>query len=108
MIGDGSLVAGDTVMGVASFLTKPVDGRVEIAYMTFKTFEGQGVASFGCAQLLLIARKAAPGVVVTAKTLPEENPSTTILRRNGFMFTRIVQDDDIGDAWEWVWGEMAR
>jgi hypothetical protein len=24
------------------------------------------------------------------------------LERNGFAFTGIVQDEDIGDAWEWM------
>jgi ribosomal-protein-alanine N-acetyltransferase len=43
-----------------------------------------------------------PGLIITAKTAPEENASVAILRRNGFEFTGIVQDDGIGDAWEWV------
>jgi len=27
---------------------------------------------------------------------------TKILKRNGFEFRGIVQDEGIGDAWEWV------
>jgi hypothetical protein len=35
---------------------------------------------------------------ITAKTAPQENASTKILRKNGFTFSKIVQDEEIGDA----------
>lgn len=41
-------------------------------------------------------------ITVIAKTAPEKNASTKILERNGFVFSTIVQDHEIGDAWEWV------
>jgi len=100
----GYFVIGDNqVLGVGGFVGKPVDGRVEIAYGTSKEFEGKGVASFSCRELVKIAKKNDPGLSITAKTAPEMNTSARILKRNGFVFTGIVQDHEIGDAWEWIY-----
>lgn len=90
------------VVGTCSFTGKPVDGKVEIAYWTFKEFEGQGIASFACKELIEIALKADSSVRITAKTAPEKNASTAILEKNGFVYSEIVQDEDIGDAWLWT------
>lgn len=96
------IVHDDIVVGTASFTGRPVDGVVEIAYWTFKAFEGQGIASFACRELISIAQKADPTVLVTAKTAPETNASTSILERNGFVRKGVVQDEEIGDAWFWA------
>jgi ribosomal-protein-alanine N-acetyltransferase len=99
----GYLVIRDgRVVGVGGFIGKPIEGKVEIAYGTFKEYEGQGIASFSCKQLISIAKQTNPEIIITAKTSPEPNASTKILQRNGFKFTGIVQDEGIGDAWEWV------
>ncbi len=90
------------VVGVGGFVGAPQNGRVEIAYGTFKAYEKQGIASFTCQQLLAIAWATDPTLTVTAKTAPEQNASTTILSRHGFLHTGVVQDHEIGDAWEWV------
>ena len=90
------------VVGTGGFAGQPIDGRVEIAYWTFKAFEGQGIASFTCSALIAISQKADPGLLITAKTAPEYNASTTILQKNGFEFSEIVQDHEIGDAWLWI------
>jgi RimJ/RimL family protein N-acetyltransferase len=90
------------IVGSCGFVGPPRDGKVEIAYWTFKEFEGQGVASFACRELMSIANKTEPGVTITAKTAPEKNASTKILENSGFAFTEIVQDHEIGDAWLWV------
>lgn len=92
----------DKVSGVGGFTGKPKDGKVEIAYGTAKEYEGQGIASFACRQLIAIAKRTEPNLIITAKSAPEQNASTKILQRNGFIFTGIVQDEGIGDAWEWV------
>lgn len=92
---------GGALVGTCGFVGPPANGRVEIAYMTFPKFEGRGVASYACGALLDLARQAGPALVVTAKTAPETNASTRILQRHGFRFTGIVQDHEIGDAWEW-------
>ena len=90
------------VVGMCSFKGQPVDGKVEIAYWTFKDFEGQGIASFACKELISISQNADPKVLITAKTAPERNASTKILEKNGFLFKEIVQDHEIGDAWLWT------
>ena len=90
------------VVGVGGFTGEPVNNRVEIAYSTFKQFEGQGIASFTCKMLVDIARMTDSNLVITAKTAPEQNASSRILAKQGFLYSRIVQDHEIGDAWEWV------
>ena len=92
----------EKVVGVGGFTGQPKDGKVEIAYGTFKEYEGQGIASFSCKELILISQQSDPSIIITAKTAPEHNASTKILQNNGFIFNGIVQDEGIGDAWEWV------
>ncbi len=96
------VVRDNQVVGSCSFTGQPTDGRVEIAYWTFKDFEGQGIASFACQELITIAQNTDPKVIITAKTAPEHNASTKILANNGFVFKEIVQDEEIGDAWLWI------
>lgn len=96
------VVRQNIVVGSCGFTGKPKDGTVEIAYWTFKTFEGQGIASFSCRELISIARQTDPVLTITAKTAPEQNASTKILQQNGFQFAAIVQDHEIGDAWLWT------
>lgn len=96
------IIRQNQVVGSCSFTGKPVNGTVELAYWTFHEFEGQGVASFACSELIKIARRADPGVIITAKTAPTQNASTRILAKNHFTFTEVVQDHEIGDAWLWT------
>lgn len=96
------IIKDDSAVGTCSFTGKPKNGAVEIAYWTFKGFEGQGVASFACSELIKIARKENPEIIITAKTSPEHNSSTRVLEKNGFNYVKVVQDEDIGDAWFWV------
>ena len=90
------------VVGLGSFKGQPKEGKVEIAYWTFNDFEGQGIASFACKELIAISQNADPKVIVTATTAPEHNASTKILENNKFVYTEIVQDEEIGDAWLWT------
>ncbi len=101
------VVRQDQIVGSCSFVGQPQDGKVEIAYWTFKEFEGQGIASFACKELVSIAIQADPKVIITAKTAPEKNASTKILENNNFKFTEIVQDEEIGDAWLWTYSLTA-
>ena len=90
------------VVGTGGFTGQPKDGKVEIAYWTFKEFENQGIASFVCKQIITIAKATDLNIIITAKTAPEHNASTKILQNNGFAFTEITQDDEIGNAWLWT------
>ncbi len=95
------IIHKNKVVGSCGFTGAPKQGQVELAYWTFEKFEGQGIASFACKELVSIARDADPTVQVTAKTAPENNASTRILEKNGFKFKEVVQDHEIGDAWLW-------
>lgn len=96
------VVRQNDVVGSCGFTGKPKEGKVEIAYWTFKEFEGQGIASFSCKELVSISRQTNPTITITAKTAPEHNASTKILQNNGFEFIEIVQDHEIRDAWLWA------
>ena len=50
--------------------------------------------------LIAIAREGDLDAV-TAKTLPQENPSTRILRRLGFDLEGPVMDEEDGEVWRW-------
>jgi ribosomal-protein-alanine N-acetyltransferase len=93
---------GGKVIGSCAFTGQPLNKRAEVSYWTFKEHEGKGIGSWACKQLVNIAKEADPTITVTAKTAPEHNASTKILERNGFVFSGVVQDHEIGDAWEWV------
>jgi RimJ/RimL family protein N-acetyltransferase len=98
----GYLVINENVVvGAAGFNGKPLNNSIEISYFTFPEFEGKGFASLVCKELINLVKNENPSLVICAKTAPEENASTSILKRNGFEFQRVVQDHEIGDAWLW-------
>ena len=90
-----------TLVGSGGFKGRPLEGKVEIAYGTFPTFQHQGIGAMICKELVALARKTDPHVKITARTLMEESHSTKILRKNGFLFRGVVLDPDDGDVWEW-------
>jgi RimJ/RimL family protein N-acetyltransferase len=96
------VVRDEVIVGSCSFTGAPKNGKVELAYWTFKEFEGQGIATFACKELVTIARKTDPTVSITAKTEPRKNSSTKVLEKSGFVFSEVVQDEEIGSAWLWV------
>lgn len=102
----GYYVADNGVLvGVAAFKGRPKFGRVEIAYGTFPKFQNQGIGARICRQLVALGLQTDPSVKITARTLPEENYSTRILRKNGFAFLGKVWDEDDGNVWEWEFQE---
>jgi RimJ/RimL family protein N-acetyltransferase len=90
------------IVGACGFTGPPKAHRVEVSYWTFTDYEGQGIATEACKQMVGIAKTAEPSIVITAKTQPFHNASTNILERNHFVFNGVVQDHEIGDAWEWL------
>jgi RimJ/RimL family protein N-acetyltransferase len=89
------------IVGSCGFTGKPKDNQVEIAYWTFKDFGNKGIASFACQELIKIAKKENKTIKIIAKTAPEHNASTKILEKNNFIYSEIVKDEEIGDAWLW-------
>jgi len=94
---------GQEIVGTCGFTGPPENETVEIAYWTFIANEGQGIASFACEALVKKALFANNNIIITAKTAPEENASTRILKKNGFERKGEVQDHEIGNAWLWVY-----
>src|SRR3954465_980236 len=92
----------DLVIGSCAFKGPPTaEGTVEIAYYTFGPYEGQGYAK-GMARVLISVAHSSPLVRhVIAHTLPERNPSTSILRSVGMRFVGEVWDPDDGPVWRW-------
>lgn len=88
-------------IGTCAFKTPPQDGRVEIAYFTFPGNEGQGIGTEMAAWLVDTALGHSPDVTVFAYTLPEENASTRILGKNGFVTLGDVQHPEDGLVHEW-------
>lgn len=88
-------------MGFGGF-KEPLDdnGEVEIGYLTFPRYEGQGVATAIAAEMVAIAKREQVAVV-SAHTLAEENASTGVLRRNGFIRDGESHDPDEGTVWRW-------
>jgi len=94
-VDDGRAVGG------GAFVGPPRENRVEIAYFTLKELEGLRYATRTAAELVAIARKANPGIIIAAFTLRESNASTKILQRLGLRLFGEAQDPDAGDVWEW-------
>lgn len=90
-------------IGAAAFKGKPKDNKVEIAYGTFPGFEGRGMGTEICRQLVMLALKTDPGLIITARTLPQENASTAILKKNGFTLVGTIWDEEDGNVWEWIY-----
>jgi ribosomal-protein-alanine N-acetyltransferase len=95
------IIEGDDVVGLGGFTGPPVDGVVEIGYSVAPSRQGRGIAT--AAVGLWLERATAGGVRrVVAHTLPEENASTTVLRRHGFVRDGEATDPDEGTVWRWA------
>ncbi len=99
-IGYLSVIEGG-VVGGGGFKAPPHEHRVEIAYFTAPEFEGRGHATRTARALIEIARQAEPALLIAAQTLPEENASTSILRKLGFRLHGNIHHPEDGEIWEW-------
>lgn len=91
----------DRPKGFGGFKGGPsANAEVELGYLTFPRFGGQGVATEITCALVDIA--SAHGVAaVIAHTLPEPNASTRVLEKAGFVRDGWGEDDDVGEVWRW-------
>lgn len=97
------------VVGSCAFKAPPTeDGTVEIAYYTFGPYEGQGYAKAMARALVSLARSSPRVHRVLAHTLPESNPSTSVLRSVGMRFVNEVHDPEDGPVWRWQLEREAR
>jgi RimJ/RimL family protein N-acetyltransferase len=93
----------NVLVGSAAFKGAPRNNKVEIAYGTFQPYRNKGIGTKICRLLVELAVKADPGLIITARTLPEKNFSTRILQKNGFVLSGMVNDPEDGNVWEWVY-----
>ena len=98
----------DLLVGGAAFKGKPVDNKVEIAYGTLPQYRNKGIGSEICRHLVLLSQTTDPSVIITARTLPEENYSTKILKKNNFNLLGEVWDKEDGNVWEWLYQDKHR
>lgn len=94
-------------VGTCGFTAPPHDNRVEIAYFTFPENEGRGLATRMASELVEIARKTSPDLVITAHTLPQDGASTAVLRKLGFAHVATTDHPEDGTIWVWQLGEKS-
>ncbi|WP_157862452.1 GNAT family N-acetyltransferase [Nitrosococcus halophilus] len=87
--------------GTCAFKTPPQNNEIEIAYFTFPNNEGRGIATRMSSQLIQIARAQIPSLTITAQTLPENNASSSILKKLGFVSVGELDHPEDGRVWEW-------
>ncbi|MGI9166839.1 MAG: GNAT family N-acetyltransferase [Pyrinomonadaceae bacterium] len=94
-------IENDFCVGTCGFKSPPLNNRVEIAYFTFPGHESRGVATRMATELIRLALEKVPSVIVAAQTLPEENASTSVLKKLRFRLVSTVEHPEDGPVWEW-------
>jgi len=99
----GYFVSNDEneIVGCGGFKGQPANGKIEIAYGTFKPFEGKGVGKEICRLLVDISLKTDAAVRITARTLQDSHASIGILKANGFECLGTIMDEEDGEVLEW-------
>ena len=100
-------VENGTCVGTCGFKSPPQNNRAEIAYFTFPGYESRGVATRMAAELIRLAVDEMPAVTVAAQTLPEENASTSVLKKLQFRFVGVLEHPEDGLVWEWQLGDTS-
>jgi RimJ/RimL family protein N-acetyltransferase len=93
----------DNIVGGAGYKGKPVGGKVEISYGTFKGYEGEGIGTEICRMMVSLALKEDSSIIVSARTLSNNVASIKILEKNGFINMGFVTDPEDGEVLEWVY-----
>jgi len=94
-------IENGTCAGTCGFKSPPQNNRVEIAYFTFPGHESRGVATRMASELIRLALEKMPAATVAAQTLPEENASTSVLKKLRFRLVGTVEHPEDGLVWEW-------
>ncbi len=100
-------IENDFCVGTCGFKSPPQNNRVEIAYFTFPGHESRGVATRMATELIRLALEKMPAVTVAAQTLPEENASTSVLKKLRFRLVGTVEHPEDGLVWEWQLSDTA-
>ncbi len=100
-------IENGTCLGTCGFKSPPQNNRVEIAYFTFPEYESRGIATRMASELIRLALEKMPAVKVAAQTLPEENASTSVLKKLRFRLVGTVEHPEDGLVWEWQLSDTA-
>jgi len=100
-------IENGTCVGACGFKSPPQSNRVEIAFFTFPGHESRGVATRMASKLIRLALDKTPAVTVAAQTLPEENASTSVLKKLRFHLVGTVEHFEDGLVWEWQLSDPA-
>lgn len=101
-------VRDKVIVGCGGYKGPPTDNKVEIAYGTFKAYQGLGNGTEICRQLVKLALQTDPEVRIMARTLPGHHASINVLEKNGFEFTGMVWDPEDGEVEEWEYRKRER
>lgn len=90
------------MVGIAGYKGNPnPQGVVEIGYSIAKSYQGKGLATQAARTLIERAFATKEVTVVRAHTLPQENPSTSVLKKVGMTFIGEFEDEQDGKVWRW-------
>ena len=92
---------GENIVATGGFKGQPKNRKIEIAYGTVPLYEGRSYATEVCHKLVHLALDTDPSLLITARTLKEENASTRVLKKNNFKLMGTVEDPEDGEVWEW-------
>ena len=95
------LTEENKLIGCCGFKGKPNDSIVEIGYEIHIDYRKRGFAKEAAKALTDFAFKHPQVHKVVAHTLAQENPSTAILKKLGFIFMKQITDPEDGEIWQW-------
>jgi RimJ/RimL family protein N-acetyltransferase len=99
-------VADNAVIGFCSFTGPPsTAGTVEIAYGIAPGYQNRGHATEAAQELIAYAFASGRVRTICAHTLPQDNASTRVLLKCGFILIGKVTHSEDGIVWRW---EMTR
>ncbi len=92
----------NTLIGSCGYKGKPTEqGTVEIGYEIAPDYRNKGFATELAKGLISNAFAENSVKIIIAHTLPEENASTKILTKCGFVKTGEINDPEDGLIWKW-------
>lgn len=94
--------ADEALIGSGGFTGLPDEnGMVEIGYAIIPAYRNRGLATEAAQGLVDHAFSQSQIGMVDAHTLPEINPSTSVLEKIGMKKIGTAQDPDEGEVWHW-------
>lgn len=89
------------LLGSGGYAFAPTERVTEIGYEVAPAHRRRGVATAAAALLVQQAFDSGEVDAVIAHTLAQENPSTGVLERLGFVKVAELPNPEVGMTWEW-------